>query len=569
MTPPARVALEPLDAIAARIGPLDADAMAIVARRLDRLTKPPGSLGRLETLALELAGIRGEPVTSIDRPAIVVFAGDHGIARQGVSPYPPEVTRQMVANFAAGGAAINVLSRVAGATLVVVDVGVGGEPTTAPDARSRPARTRRAWSPRGSRRGTRDFSVEPGDDRGGDAWRRSRSGGAIAAELAVDGCDLLGVGDMGIGNTTASSAIVAALLDRPARDVTGRGTGLDDDGVRRKAAVIETRARAPSAGSVAPARRARRRRRARDRGHRRRDPRGGRPPRPGRPRRVHHRCGGPRRRAARAGPAGPADRRATGPSSPATGSSSTRSASSRSSISGSGSGRGAAPPSRSRSSAPRRGSSARWRRSRTPASPTATDRADRDGPRHGRRLRRSSADAHRRVRPRALLRPLGVRGPSTSSAPRTSRAGRWPSSSPSPTTRRAALWDGLRARLHGVDRPPAPPRARSPRSTTRSSPTTSSSFAGAEEAIFCLIERRCSGRATTPSSPGPATRACTRSAGRPAPTSRSTSSARRTAGRSTSTGCRRQLTPGDPAHRRQRAAQPDRDAADRADVRRA
>jgi nicotinate-nucleotide--dimethylbenzimidazole phosphoribosyltransferase len=231
------VALDPLDEIASRIGPLDADAMAIVARRLDRLTKPPGSLGRLETLALELAGIRGEPVTSIDRPAIVVFAGDHGIARQGVSPYPPEVTRQMVANFAAGGAAINVLSRVAGATLVVVDVGVGGEPTTAPDvapARPEPPRVITARIARG----TRDFSVEPAMT-SAETVAAIEVGRRIAAELAADGCDLLGVGDMGIGNTTASSAIVAALLDRPARDVTGRGTGLDDDGVRRKAAVID------------------------------------------------------------------------------------------------------------------------------------------------------------------------------------------------------------------------------------------------------------------------------------------------------------------------------------------
>jgi nicotinate-nucleotide--dimethylbenzimidazole phosphoribosyltransferase len=211
--------------------------MAIVARRLDRLTKPPGSLGRLETLALELAGIRGEPVTSIDRPAIVVFAGDHGIARRGVSPYPPEVTRQMVANFAAGGAAINVLSRAAGATLVVVDVGVGGEPTSAPElAPGRPDVPRVVTARIAP--GTRDFSVEPAMT-AVETLAAIDVGRRIAAELAADGCDLLGVGDMGIGNTTASSAIVAALLDRPARDVTGPGTGLDDDGVRRKAAVID------------------------------------------------------------------------------------------------------------------------------------------------------------------------------------------------------------------------------------------------------------------------------------------------------------------------------------------
>jgi nicotinate-nucleotide--dimethylbenzimidazole phosphoribosyltransferase len=237
MTPPARVGLEPLDAIATRIGPLDADAMAIVARRLDRLTKPPGSLGRLETLALELAGIRGEPITSVSRPAIAVFAGDHGIARRGVSPYPSEVTRQMVANFAAGGAAINVLSRASGATLVVVDVGVAGDPTPAPDHASARPDAPRVVDARVAT-GTRDFSVDPAMT-AAETLAAIAVGRGIAAELAVDGCDLLGVGDMGIGNTTASSAIVAALLDRPARDVTGRGTGLDDDGVRRKAAVIE------------------------------------------------------------------------------------------------------------------------------------------------------------------------------------------------------------------------------------------------------------------------------------------------------------------------------------------
>lgn len=238
MTPPVGIALEPLDDVVARIGPLDANAMALVARRLDRLTKPPGSLGRLETLALELAGIRGEPVTSIEHPAIAVFAGDHGIVRQGVSPYPPEVTRQMVANFAAGGAAINVLSRVADAELVVVDVGVAGDPTSEAAFDALQPDPPRVVDARIAA-GTRDFSVEPAMTMA-EALAAIDVGRRTAVGLVADGCDLLGVGDMGIGNTTASSAIVAALLDRPARDVTGRGTGLDDDGVRRKAAVIET-----------------------------------------------------------------------------------------------------------------------------------------------------------------------------------------------------------------------------------------------------------------------------------------------------------------------------------------
>jgi nicotinate-nucleotide--dimethylbenzimidazole phosphoribosyltransferase len=143
----------------------------------------------------------------------------------------------MVANFAAGGAAINVLSRAAGATLVVVDVGVGGEPTSAPElAPGRPDVPRVVTARIAP--GTRDFSVEPAMT-AVETLAAIDVGRRIAAELAADGCDLLGVGDMGIGNTTASSAIVSALLDRPARDVTGPGTGLDDDGVRRKAAVID------------------------------------------------------------------------------------------------------------------------------------------------------------------------------------------------------------------------------------------------------------------------------------------------------------------------------------------
>ncbi len=229
------ISLAPLEAVIDGVGPLDPEAMAAAARRLDRLTKPPGSLGRLETLAIEVAGIWGEPVTSIRRPVIVVFAGDHGIVRQGVSPYPPEVTGQMVANFAAGGAAINVLSRVAGADLVVVDVGVGGEPAREHDpvARDGP----RVVAARVAS-GTRDFSVEPAMTMA-ETLAAIDVGRMIVAEAIAGGCDLLGVGEMGIGNTTAASAIVAALLDRPAADVTGRGTGLDDAGVRHKAAVID------------------------------------------------------------------------------------------------------------------------------------------------------------------------------------------------------------------------------------------------------------------------------------------------------------------------------------------
>ena len=221
-------------ALAAAIRPLDEAAIAEAARRLDNLTKPPGSLGRLETLAIQLAGIQGHVVTSIEWPAIAVFAGDHGITRQGISAYPSEVTRQMLANFAAGGAAINVLARAAGARLVVVDVGVAGEPLPGDagtgggaqviDARIAP--------------GTRDFSLEPAMT-ADEALAALDVGRRIVDDLAAQGCDLLAVGEMGIGNTTASSAIVAALTRSRAMAVTGRGTGLDAAGVEHKAAVID------------------------------------------------------------------------------------------------------------------------------------------------------------------------------------------------------------------------------------------------------------------------------------------------------------------------------------------
>ncbi|HET7031374.1 MAG TPA: nicotinate-nucleotide--dimethylbenzimidazole phosphoribosyltransferase, partial [Candidatus Limnocylindrales bacterium] len=218
------------------VGPLDEDAARAAAERLDRLTKPPGSLGRLEALAIQLAGIRGALVTDIRRPAIAVFAADHGVTAQGVSPYPSAVTRQMVANFLAGGAAVSVLARAAGADLVVVDVGIAGEPIMAP-ASNEDAPSVRFEAARIAD-GTRDLSAEP-------AMTVLQAGAAIAAgrrvagDLVDRGADLVALGEMGIGNTTAASALVAALTGRPAADVTGRGTGLDAAGVQRKAALID------------------------------------------------------------------------------------------------------------------------------------------------------------------------------------------------------------------------------------------------------------------------------------------------------------------------------------------
>ena len=205
------------------IAPLDAAAMAAVREHLDRLTKPPGSLGRLERVVEQLAGITGSVTPRLDHPAVVVFAGDHGVTAQGVSAYPSDVTAQMVANFVRGGAAINVLARAAGAELVVVDVGVGG-PELPVSRRIRP--------------GTRDMTVEAAMTRE-EAVAAIDVGRDVTQDLIGKGCDVVALGEMGIGNSTAASALVAALTGRAPADVTGRGTGLDDDAVRHKVSVIE------------------------------------------------------------------------------------------------------------------------------------------------------------------------------------------------------------------------------------------------------------------------------------------------------------------------------------------
>jgi nicotinate-nucleotide--dimethylbenzimidazole phosphoribosyltransferase len=217
----------------AAIEPLDEAAMAAVRVHLDRLTKPPGSLGRLERLVEQLAGISGSPAPRVDRPAVVVFAGDHGVTARGVSAYPSDVTAQMVANFMRGGAAINVLAEAAGAELVVVDVGVAGvvPPDLALPGAARLIRARIAG-------GTRDMTVETAMSRD-EALAAIQVGRRIVEDLIAGGIDAIGVGEMGIGNTTAASALVAALTDLPPAAVTGRGTGLDAHAVRQKVSVIE------------------------------------------------------------------------------------------------------------------------------------------------------------------------------------------------------------------------------------------------------------------------------------------------------------------------------------------
>ena len=216
-----------IEATIAAIPPLDAAALAAATARQGQLTKPPGSLGRLETLAIQIAGITGQPRPRLTQPAVIVLAADHGVARRGVSAYPQSVTAQMVANFLAGGAAINVLARHIGGGVVVVDIGVAATLQPHPNLLSRKIAL-----------GTRDFAAHPAMTCA-EAERAVTIGIAVVAATIAEGADLIGTGEMGIGNTTAASAIVAALTGQPVPAVTGRGTGVDDAGWRRKVAVIE------------------------------------------------------------------------------------------------------------------------------------------------------------------------------------------------------------------------------------------------------------------------------------------------------------------------------------------
>jgi nicotinate-nucleotide--dimethylbenzimidazole phosphoribosyltransferase len=232
-----------LESAVSRIRPPDADVARRTARLLDAKTKPPGSLGRLEDLACRLAGIRGEVLAGPLASAIVVAAGDHGVASEGVSPYPQEVTAQMLANFSAGGAAVAVLAREAGARLVVVDAGVNAAPA-ADGVRSEVV---------DGVRGTGNIALGPAMPVAVAVGLIER-GIALADELADDGIGVVAVGDMGIGNTTAASALCAALLPADPARTCGPGTGLDPGGVARKVEVVRRAlaANEPEWGSTDP-----------------------------------------------------------------------------------------------------------------------------------------------------------------------------------------------------------------------------------------------------------------------------------------------------------------------------
>ncbi len=205
--------------------------------RLDSLTKPRGSLGRLEEFARQLAAITGEKMPVLDKKVVFTFAGDHGVADEGVSAFPKEVTPQMVLNFMHGGAGINVLARHAGAEVVIVDIGVDHDFGDAPASLSFSRGGSGAFVSRKVVSGTKNMRRGPAMTRQ-EAEKCIEVGIELAGEYAGKGYHIFGTGDMGIANTTPSSAITSVVTGRPVEEITGRGTGIDDAAWKKKVQVI-------------------------------------------------------------------------------------------------------------------------------------------------------------------------------------------------------------------------------------------------------------------------------------------------------------------------------------------
>jgi nicotinate-nucleotide--dimethylbenzimidazole phosphoribosyltransferase len=201
---------------------LDEHAMRLASERQARLTKPAGSLGRLEELSIRLAGMTGRLDPPLKNRVVFTLAADHGVAAEGVSAYPREVTAQMVLNFLRGGAAINVLARQANARVVIADLGVDADLPPHPDLRTLKVR-----------RGTASITRGPAMSIA-DAQQAIELGRQLVRDELGRGLDVVLTGDMGIGNTTASAALVCALTELDPQDVVGRGTGVDDSGLERK-----------------------------------------------------------------------------------------------------------------------------------------------------------------------------------------------------------------------------------------------------------------------------------------------------------------------------------------------
>jgi nicotinate-nucleotide--dimethylbenzimidazole phosphoribosyltransferase len=224
---PGRAVATVLEDTVAAIRPLDHEAVAAAAERQGQLTKPAGSLGLLEDISIQLAGLAGVCPPPMPEPAVVaIFAADHGVHAQGVTPWPQEVTGQMVANFLAGGAVINAVAAQAGAEVVVVDIGVAAELASVP-----------GLLPRKVRPGTADMTVGPAMSRD-EALAAVEAGIELARDLVAAGNRCLLTGDMGIANTTASAALIAAFTGSTPAEVTGRGTGVDDATLAIKVGVV-------------------------------------------------------------------------------------------------------------------------------------------------------------------------------------------------------------------------------------------------------------------------------------------------------------------------------------------
>jgi len=220
--------VDSLEKVLEAIKPLDESAMDSARARQDTLTKPQGSLGRLEDLSIQLAGIQGKPIPQIKNKAIITMAGDHGVVAEKVGNWPQEVTAQMLYNFLRGGAGINVLARQVGARVVVVDMGVATELEPHPQL-----------LPRKIASGTKNIALGPAMTRE-QAIKSLETGIEIVTSEVGKGLDILGTGDMGIGNTTSSSAICAVMTERPAAEVTGRGAGITDEQLAHKIEVVKS-----------------------------------------------------------------------------------------------------------------------------------------------------------------------------------------------------------------------------------------------------------------------------------------------------------------------------------------
>jgi nicotinate-nucleotide--dimethylbenzimidazole phosphoribosyltransferase len=219
--------LADIDTVLQQIEPIDRDWIRRAHAHQATLTKPPGSLGRLEELANRVVAIQQSLMPTVERACVVVFAADHGVTAEGVAPYPSAVTGQMVANFLAGGAGVNALARVARADVLVVDIGV------ASDLSSGTGLQQRRVAP-----GTRNMAREPAMTRE-QAERAIAVGLEMGRDVIAAGTDMIGLGEMGIGNSTAASAVTATLTGLPVSTVTGRGTGADDAMLAQKMGVIE------------------------------------------------------------------------------------------------------------------------------------------------------------------------------------------------------------------------------------------------------------------------------------------------------------------------------------------